>query len=669
MNPLRYAITIFCSAFLLFQVEPIVAKIILPWFGGSAAVWTTCLLFFQVALLLGYAYAHLLIRNSAARWHVNLHLGLLACSVLLLPVIPSAAWKPTGAEEPTLRILTLLTATVGLPYFLLSATSPLLQAWYTRQQGGVVPYWLFALSNVGSMLALVSYPLVVEPAIEIRTQALVWSVGYAGFVLLCGSLAWASRTTSIGAQSPQRTTGGPARKCQLLWLALTACASTLLLAISNHLTQNVAAIPLLWVLPLALYLLSFILCFADLGFYKRWLWLPLTAAALAGMAYLRTGERQMLSPVVSLPLYLGGLFCCCMAMHGELVRFRPNPRYLTSFYLMSSLGGAIGGVFVGVLAPHLFRQYSELPIAMVWCAFLVYVVLELDPPRYPKRYLKDLVWLTTLAGAIVLAFYVAPRAASASQRFAARNFYGVLEVSDSVSQPDGHRVRTLKNGIVNHGNQILDAGMRQHPTTYYGPGTGIGLALRESEGISGRRVGIVGLGTGTIAAYGRPGDSFRFYEINPMVLSLAQTEFTYLKDSKAAISIVLGDGRLSLEREPNQNFDILIVDAFTSDAIPVHLLTREAFGIYARHLKPEGVLAVHVSNEHLDLAPVVKMAADSLGRQCRVINSAGVPREQVFGASWMLVSSRRPASASPVAPPTHLRPWTDGYSNLWEILR
>jgi len=672
INVLPYAVVIFVSAFLLFQIEPILAKIVLPWFGGSAAVWTTCILFFQIILLLGYSYAHLSVRYLSPRWQVCLHVGLLVCSLALLPVIPSPAWKPLGTEEPASRILGLLAATIGLPYLLLSATSPLLQAWYTRRGRGVVPYRLFALSNLGSMLALISYPFLVERMIATRSQAVVWSVVYGGFVLLCTFVAFVSRAGNEFIQQVAKAGSRPTWKQQSLWLALSACTSTFLLAITNHLTQNVASVPFLWVVPLALYLLSFILCFESGSWYRRTIWLPLSALALGGMAFAMLGDRQVQPIAVSLPLFCGGLFVCCMAMHGELARAKPAPQYLTSFFLMCALGGALGGVFVGLMAPRIFARYTELPIVMVWCASLIYVVLEMDPPARFRASPWNPVWLGSLSGALALAFYLGPAWGpfAPGLRLAVRNFYGALLVRDSGG------VRQLTNGIINHGEQILDPARRGEPTTYYGLNSGIGLTLRETDRLRNRRVGVIGLGTGTLATYGRPGDSFRFYEINPPVIQVAKTEFTYLADSKATIDVVLGDARLSLEREPNQSFDVLVVDAFTSDVVPVHLLTREAFTLYFQHLRKSGVLAVHVSNRYLDLAPVVQLAAESMGTHATLIESLGEKNHDTSLADWVLVGPpefleapliRNAAITINTRP--RVRMWTDEFNNIFQILK
>lgn len=667
-----YALTIFASAFLLFEIEPMIAKLVLPWFGGSAEVWTTCLLFFQVVLLGGYLYAHLSAQMLEPRAQVWLHLALLAVSLLVLPVIPNPAWKPAGPEDPSWRILGLLAVTLGLPYLALSATSPLLQTWYARTHERALPYRLFALSNAGSMLALVSYPVLVEPVFATRLQARGWSAGYVAFVLVCGWVTWSARTgdklAATGDTDPDDA--APGWKQQLMWLALAGCGSTLLLAVTNHLTQNVASIPFLWVLPLALYLLSFILCFEGRGWYWRGFYLKLAVVALAGMAYALGEDFLNLGLRALVPLYAAGLFICCMVCHGELARLKPSHRHLTAFYLMVAVGGAAGGVLVGLVAPHLFRGYFELQIAMAGCAFLIAMVL---------RPLGKLAWYGALAAALVLTGYLGYQVNQFEHgsRLLVRNFYGALRVNDEGDGVEEAHIRKLTHGTINHGEEFMDDARHLQPTTYYGYKTGIGLAIQEAQRRLGLRVGVIGLGTGTLAAYGRPGDVFRMYEINPLVISIAKTQFRFVPESKAKVELVLGDARLSLEREPPQGYDVLAVDAFSSDAIPVHLLTREAFALYFRHLNPGGVLAVHVSNKHLNLAPVVGMAASAFGKRAVVIDTNDDDDNAVFGATWVLVSSRAGffdypfirSAATPVKPLPHLRMWTDDYSNLFQILK
>src|SRR5438874_1956415 len=606
-----YAITIFLSAFLLFQVQPLIAKVILPWFGGSAAVWTVCMLFFQVLLLAGYVYSHAYVRlRIPARRHI--HIALLALAAATLPLAAGAAWKPAGGEDPTWRILGLLATSVGLPYFALSTTGPLVQAWYARSREGAAPYRLFALSNLGSMLALVSYPLAVEPLLALGTQAAVWSAGFALFALACAALAWRSK----GAEA-QPLAGGESGKpgpgLQTLWAALACCASLLLLAFTGHMTLNIAAIPFLWVLPLALYLLSFVLCFEASGWYRRWLFVPLLGAGLAGVCVTLTRSNPSIWTLI--PLYSATLFAACMVCHGELARSKPHPQHLTGFYLMLALGGAAGGALAGLVAPNLFEDLYELPIGMLALALLVIAALLRDRASLLHGRLRIAAWIVFLAltAALAVALFRTYAENSADTRVRSRNFYGVLNVHDSGEGPDAMRI--LSHGTIVHGKQFLDPDRRGLPTSYYGPRSGIGLAL--------------------------------------------------------------GDARLSLERERPQNFDVLALDAFSSDAIPVHLLTVEAFKTYLRHLKPGGVLAVHISNRYLDLVPVVQQAGRRLSLEVRQVESDDDDEAGVYRSDWMLLSAS-PApfegellkeAAERIDAVPRVRLWTDDYSDVYRILK
>ena len=683
-----YALTIFLSAFLLFQVEPMIAKMIVPWFGGSASVWTACLLFFQTALLLGYAYAHW----STARLNPvvkgRVHIGLLLVSLAALPSLIALRsgvgghWAPSRTEEPTGRILLLLLVTIGLPFFLLSSTGPLLQAWAAHLASrGKSPYRLYALSNAGSLLALLGYPALIEPTLTLRQQAVSWSVGYVGFAILCGMIALRQphdAALPVETEGIDDSAGRPSFVIHLVWVGLAAVPSVLLLAVTNHLSQNVAAIPFLWVLPLTLYLLSFIVCFGP----SQWEWkpafLPLPALAVGTMAYAYSQQFDTGSTSIQtiIAVFALGLFACCILCHGELARLKPPPQFLTSFYLMLSLGGALGGVFVALIAPHLFSGYWELPLGIGACAVVALFVLYREPRR---GWWRDWQWLTAAALTAGLLYFLANdvRDSISSFKLTERNFYGVLRVNDPDDPTADGATRTLTNGVINHGEQFLDPKRRRQPTTYYGPDSGVGLAIREAQARGPARVGVIGLGTGTLACYGRPQDWFRFYDINPQVVQVANTQFTFLRDCPAAHDVVLGDARLSLEREPSQQFDVLAVDAFAGDSIPIHLLTKEAFALYFRHLKPGGVLAVHVSNLYLDLTPVVALSAQSVGKEARLVETTADTDADLADTDWVLVSAR-PAfwdgpllksATQPITAHRRLRLWTDDYSNLYQIVK
>jgi SAM-dependent methyltransferase len=675
-----YALTIVVSAFLLFQVQPVIAKIILPWFGGSAAVWTTCMLFFQTVLVLGYLYAHATIRYLRPRVQMILHVALLLISAVVLPIYPGAWLKPSGTGDPVFGILGVLAATVGLPYFLLSTTGPLLQAWYARQYKGAIPYRLFALSNAGSMFALVSYPFLFEPVYTTRQQAGMWSIGFGVFIALCAFTAIRSGTSFVAEIAPEAEAAEKPRAAQYwMWMALAACASTLLLAITNHLSQNVAAIPFLWVLPLSIYLLTFILCFEGSGWYRRFPYLPLVAVALGSMAYAMAGDLEgNVSIKLLVPLFSMGLFTCCMVCHGELARMKPHPRYLTQFYLSVSVGGAAGGLLVGLVAPHFFNAFYELPLGLVGCAFLVVLVLRQDPELGWFHHWRQPAPLVASALALTLAVYVGLeiRKEERNARLLVRNFYGGLRVKDSGPITAQDSVRTLIHGTINHGEEYLNPTKRDIPITYYGGGSGVAQAVRDRQKNGPIRIGVIGLGTGTMAAFGKPGDYIRFYEINPLVPHIAREQFYFVPDSKAKVEIAMGDARLSLEREQPENFDIIVVDAFSSDAIPVHLLTREAMDLYFRHLKPDGILVVHISNRYLNLQPVLAGEIKEIGKIGRVVDTEDDDTQDLFGATWVLI--RNPAfgfsqsitnSSSDLAKARQIRLWTDDYSNLFQILK
>ena len=677
---LLYALTIFLSSFLLFQVQPILAKVILPWFGGSAAVWNTCMLFFQAALLAGYTYAHLLFERVPARLAARIHTGLLAVSLLALPILPGAAWKPAGGENPALQILGLLTATIGLPYFLLATTGPLLQAWYARQHAGATPYRLFALSNAASLLALLSYPALVEPRLDVQTQAWVWSGAFALFVLLCARVAWTGGGDAPGNEEAEPAPAAPAWSLRLLWIGLAAAPAILLLTVTTHLTQDVAAIPFLWIVPLVLYLLTFILCFETSRLYWRWFYCALAAGALGAVAWFEVDGHSDLSLPKSIAGYAAAMFVCSMVCHGELASLKPHPRYLTSFYVAVSVGGALGGLVVGLVAPNYFDAYYEFPLGWVLTGLLGLAAILY---RYwaffaSRRGLAAAIVLVALAGGYAGWWVHIERGKISGYRHVQRNFYGMLRIQDEGDFADQTRVRQLLNGVINHGQQFLHPARRKEATTYYCAESGAGQAiLTRTEGVA-QRVGVIGLGAGTLMSYGRAGDEYHLYEINPAVIRFAEGEFSFLSQSPARKQIHLGDARLTLERQRPMGFDVLLVDAFSGDSVPVHLLTAEAFGLYFRHLKPDGVLAVHISNKYLDLEPVVAANAGRMGLAALVFDDDRPDSDETcYGTTWVLLLTKptlagRPAlsqKGKPLQEQPNFRAWTDAFSNMWSILK
>jgi SAM-dependent methyltransferase len=669
-----HAVTVFLSAFLLFLVQPILAKQILPWFGGAAIVWTLCMVFFQLVLLLGYAYAHWLATRVAPRRQAWIHLGLLAASLAFLPIAPDPGWKPQGGDNPVAGVLGLLFATIGLPYFALASTSPLIQAWFARAFPGASPYRLFALSNLASMLALLGYPFLLEPWLPNSRQTLGWSLGYAVFAVLCALLAWSSRALPPMSLEGGQTaaTAGEARpglRTLALWLALAALGSVMLLAVSNHLTQNIASIPLLWVIPLAVYLLTFILCFEGRRWYRPGPFLVALGALLCAMGWFIADARLQFALRWQIAVFTAGLFVVCMFCHGELARRRPGARHLTLFYLVVSLGGVVGGALVAIVAPVTLPGYLELGIALIAVAVLA-LGINLARP------LPAIAALAAVAAFTCAAFAWEVRDFTTSTVYIARNYYGVLRVKEYEATPGDpdSRYRTLVHGAILHGEQWLSQKYRRAATTYYKTTSGIGRTLLAFEGQP-IRVGIIGLGAGSLAVYGDADDVYRFYDIDPAVVAVAHGWFTYLQDSAAKIEIVLGDARLSLEREAPQGYDVIAVDAFAGDSIPVHLITVEAFTQYLRHLKPRGVIAFHVSNRFLDLKPVLLDIARVHGLEYAYLHEA--ESDGATTSDWVLLTRYKPflleapivQITEPVAPRPDWRLWTDDFNNLVQVLR
>lgn len=691
------ATTTALSAFLLFLVQPIVAHAILPWFGGTAAVWTTCLVFFQAMLPVGYAYADVINRRLAPAPQSLLHGALLVASAAWLPIGVDVASKPPDADNPIGRILLLLGGTIGLPYLLLATTGPLMQAWAGRHRDTPRTYRLYALSNAGSLLALVAYPTIVEPRLTALEQTRGWSVGYAAFVVLALAAAWRAGHDRRTGESHDRRTGegrdrpddesridaeakraSPAGGEQLLWMLLALLGTALLLGVTNHITRDIATIPFLWVLPLTLYLLSFILCFQGGLWHWRRGWTiagcGFAIAMIFGLGWHVdwTGMSVVpgLMPVAdSIALYSAGLFSLCMFCHGELARRAPGTRHLTRFYLMIATGGALGGLLVGVVAPLALSWHWELSIALVLFVLVAVVLADARVRWVAAPALALCAW-----GAIAHVGSVRSDSVEID-----RNFYGALRVKSESVQGTPDAVRALLHGSINHGTQIRLPGMSRRPTTYYGETSGVGRTIIELQSVAETppmRVGLVGMGVGTLAAYGRTGDVYRFYEVNPAVVDLARRRFTFLDESRATVETVSGDARLSLEREPPQRFDLLVLDAFSGDAIPAHLLTREAALVYGRHLTEDGVLAVHISNRYLDLTGICRHLADALDRQAWLV--VDLPRR--FGADpsqWVIVTSNRSVidrlradgNAREIAQVPGLRPWTDDFNSLFQILQ
>jgi hypothetical protein len=670
------------SAFLLFQLQPMIGRYILPWFGGGPAVWTSCLLFFQACLLAGYAYAHWLGSLANVRVQAGVHIGLLLASLAFLPLHPNAAiWKPASAADPSGRILLLLTVTVGGPYLLLSATAPLVQRWFTLDNPEKSPWRLYALSNFGSFLALLTYPSVFEPLLRLHTQGAIWSALYLAFALLCGFTAWRLRSFRPAAspasdelESAPRPTAG----IVLFWLGLSACGSMLLIATTNQISQDIAVSPFLWVAALAIYLLTFVLAFESDRFYRR---TPFAIAAglFASIACALPTISIGLSLRSQLAVYLIALFVTCMICQGELARSRPSPRYLTTFYLTIAAGGAIGGVFVALIAPRIFTDFSEYQIGLGAACLLGFAgwLRTGALAQWTSRNFAVRLPLMALMIGGVTAIVASMTAGRQGLAASARNFYGILRV---MTLEDGNGpFRELQHGRTRHGFEYLQTARKDWPTSYYGPHSGIAIALNALDKPH-RRIAVVGLGAGTLAAWGRNGDTFRFYEINPDVEQIARAWFSFLSDSKAQTEVVLGDARVQLEREltagRSEDFDLIAVDAFSSDSIPMHLLTAECADIYRRRLAPGGVLALHISNRALDLDPVARGMARYLGWTAVQIISEDHPASGESSSRWVLLTSNqdfleRAGLAHKLSEWSSRAPiiWTDDFASLWRVLK
>jgi hypothetical protein len=673
-----FSLTIFWGAFLLFQVQPIIGKFILPWFGGSPGVWTTCMLVFQLLLFGGYAYAHGLNLWLSVRSQALLHIVLLLISLVTLPITPESSWKPSASDAPTWLIASMLLCKVGVPYFLLSATGPLLQSWLSSTQLIDKPYRLYSLSNAGSVLALLSFPFFFEPTLSSPQQSMLWTWSYVVYALLCAWAAWTIYATRHAITPTENEVGIPRAVVSwdrwFSWLACSAIASTMLLATTNQVCQDTAVIPFLWVVPLAIYLLSFIITFDSERWYSRRPCIQFAAFSLLLIYGARLFEWRLPLPM-EISLYFIGLFFVCMVCHGELVASRPHPSRLTLFYLSISAGGAFGGIFVGILAPYLFSGYYEFQWTIL-CAVMLFVVTYLRSyeawhHRVPAGCKLSLALLIPSLAIVWLSYW---NGHASQQLIATRNFYGVLSILDEGKGSAFGGLRKLVHGRVVHGTQFLDDSKQHFPTTYYTHSSGVGRVL-QSLVDQPLHVGIVGLGAGTLAAYGRDRDRYRFYEINPQVVELASKYFTYIAESNAAVDVVLGDARLVLEQESPQQFDLLILDAFSGDAIPVHLLTAEAMDTYRRHLASNGKIAIHISNLYFDLQSVIQGLAESSRLECRFIEGREGECPDAYDSTWAILSSDTAwletiARFSKASKPTGKAVlWTDERSNLFQVLK
>lgn len=635
------------GSFLLFLVQPVAGKRLLPLFGGSAAVWSACLLFFQSVLLLGYLYAHVLARALQPSRQALLH-GVVALACLMAPPV-----APRAGGDP-LHVLLALAGAVGPPYFLLSTTSPLLQHWLGLADEGARPYRLSAWSNAACAAALLAFPFLLEPRFGLTQLERLWRTLFSLEVLLlcaAAALLWRQRPPAPQTARLHNTSWSE----RLGWIAWPALGSAFLVATTAHITQVVAPAPLLWVAPMLVYLLTYVVAFArDEACRRRLARHALLGLLAMALSLLFLDLQAVLAAKVA--LYCLGLFLVCLFAHGTLAARKPEPARLTDFWTYAAAGGALGSLLAGVIAPSVLKGYFELPLLMAATAPLCLWKLRGGP-----RWAMQAAWMA--------AILCATPALALMQNYlsglvdAGRNFYGSLRVVDEPATAERPKLRKMLHGLVLHGSQFVGSPLEDTPAAYYGRSSAAGLLL--SRPGPPRRVGLIGLGAGALAAYGRPGDVFRFYEINPMVIDFSRRHFTYLARSAARIEIAEGDARLTLAHEPPQGFDVLVVDAFSGDSIPAHLLTREAFRLYLRHLGPGGVIAFHISNQYADLAPVVRALAADAGVSCIRISSSADPRLGALASVWMVADTSRRAAERPER--RHL--WTDEESSILRVLR
>ena len=707
---LLFAVSIFLSAFLLFQIQPMIGKFILPWFGGTPAVWSTVMLFFQVLLTGGYAYAYWLIGRVQQKRQPAVHNTLIASAIVLLvilsffwasPITPAASLKPVAVGAPVLDIFKLLILSVGLPYFILASNGPLMQAWFSRVHPQESYARLYSLSNAGSLLGLLAYPVFIEPTLSLKWQGWAWAGGFLFFGTVAGWVAGRSGRSPVLPRlvtDSAKSAGRPSLSLISLWIALSATASLFLLSVTNQISQEVAVIPFLWILPLTLYLLSFILTFSGERGYSRKVYSVLFIAAVILTLFVLLNSTR-LHVYWQILAYCFLLFTACMLCHGELYRLRPPAEHLTTFYLMVSIGGAMGGVFVSLVAPVIFNGYWEFFVGLAMAIALLLslrgernVILgEAKDPGDDKQRLFTSLRVTQKARFIFVTFVLVTVMLSligtffSGALFSRRNFYGVIRVRADVVGKPPQPAYLMTHGITVHGLQFIAPELHNLPTTYYVSEGGAGLAILNHPRYGhGLRVGMLGVGAGTLATYGQPGDVYRLYEINPVVVDLAEGRggyFSFVEDSQADVTMVLGDARISLEQElargEKQNFDVLALDTFSSDSIPVHLVTKEAFALYLDHLAPDGIIAAHITNLHIDLQPVFWQVAKEYGLTMVRINYGG-DSNGGYASHWILLSPDPALLNIPAIQEravdlggysTNLRLWTDDYSNLFQILK
>jgi len=679
-----FLITIFISSFLLFQIQPIIAKMALPYFGGGAAIWTACMLFFQVFLLLGYLYSHTLSKIKKVNQQIAIHCVFVLLSLTVMPIGQLNSEQIFTSQTPQINIIISLFMAIGFPYFLLSATAPLIQKWYSLNPNNNQPYRLYALSNLGSLLALLSYPFVIEPNLDTTLQSTIWGYGYYLFmmsILFC-SFRLFKFNYMLENQKSDKTPND--FKCIFLWLGLSACSVILMMATTSAMTINIPPTPFLWILPLCIYLLTYIICFNSPKWYVQKFWfICFACSSFAGTFMFFVGVQFSL--IQQVLTYCTLLLSACMICHGELAKLQPHKNKLTLFYLILALGGVIGSLFTAIVAEKIFNQYYEfiVGIALIFILFTLSLWWQNQSTKLSHIQSTHNRFLSIASGIALITFGFYFKQLDnryfTSDVHNSRNFYGVLAVKDQIT--NDNPIRVLFDGATNHGSQSLINEHKNSPTSYYRTDSGVALALNNLDKTQSNKVGIVGLGTGTLASYSQPQDDYVFYELNPDVATIAKQHFSYLSDSKATIDIRLGDARVTMQNElkstGSQQYDALVIDAFSSDAIPVHLLTIEAFELYFKHLKKEGLLALHISNNHLDLLPLINAQAVKLNIPLNhFIAASNSSAEQT--TQWVVLTHNKNFINNHIvkikATYLNLKPedtqiWTDKYSNLLSVIR
>lgn len=727
-----FTVTAFLGAVLTFLLEPLVAKMVLPLFGGAPSVWNTCVLFFQAALLAGYGYSHLIASAARLRTLTLVHIGVMAIPLGLLPIEIGADWAARPGVSPVLWQLLLLLATAGLPFVVVSASAPLLQRWFstTQHERASDPYFLYAASNLGSLLALLAYPLALEPLFDLPLLSEFWTAGYAALAVLFSLCALAARKAKVVEGKCETAEPNPPLPVltRLRWLTLAFVPSSLMLSVTTHISTDIAAAPLLWVIPLAIYLATFVLAFARRRVFSVAVAERVMPLAVILIAITLLAEGLELPAWAALPLHLGGLLVIALACHGQLADSRPHIGHLTGYYFWIAGGGLAGGVFNALIAPALFDSVAEYPLGLVLACLLRHPprTAQNGLPETARQFLrKDLLPSALLGLAAALLMWISPgfglgagpesvalalgipalacylllmrpvrfalgvaalfaAGASVSRTpdsllFAQRTYYGIHRVRGD------EKYRRLYHGKTLHGIQNLSPAGSPEPLAYYhrdGPAGGLFRVL-EAGGWPTRQVGVVGLGAGALAAYGRPGQRWTFYELDPTVLYLARDSryFTYWRDAEAGLRPVVGDARISLARETGARFDLLVLDAFSSDAVPVHLLTREALKLYRQRLNPQGALAFHISNRFLDLESVVATLARDAGMQALSWADLAVSDEQRragrFPSHWVVLTENSDLAAALATSGAWQPPqgksrgplWTDRFSNIVAVFR